>query len=78
MNLYVPTNNILRTEAPDVLAARPGIVNRVVRSAQDHGVLTRGLRGVALHFSPAFVISEDDIAGIAEGFHAALRDVAAG
>jgi hypothetical protein len=41
-------------------------------------VLTRGLRGVALHVSPAVVISEDDIAAIAEGFHAALRDVAAG
>ena len=64
--------------APDVLAARPGVVNKVVRAAQDHGVLTRALRGVALQFSPAFVISEDEIAGIAQGFHAALKDVAAG
>jgi adenosylmethionine-8-amino-7-oxononanoate aminotransferase len=64
--------------APDVLAARPGIINRVVRAAQDHGVLTRAVRGVALQFSPAFVISEDEIAGITEGFHAALKDVAAG
>ena len=64
--------------APDVLAARPGIINKVVRAAQAHGVLTRAVRGVALQFSPAFVISEDEIAGIAEGFHAALRDVAAG
>jgi len=32
---------------------------------------------VGLQFSPAFVISEDDIAKIAEGFDAALRDVAA-
>ena len=64
--------------APDVLAARPGIINKVARAAQAHGVLTRAVRGVALQFSPAFVISEDEIAGIAEGFHAALRDVAAG
>jgi putrescine---pyruvate transaminase len=64
--------------ATDVLAARPGIINKVVRAAQDHGVLTRAVRGVALQFSPAFVIGEDEIAGIAEGFHAALRDVAAG
>ena len=64
--------------APDVLAARPGIINKVARAAQAHGVLTRAVRGLALQFSPAFVISEDEIAGIAEGFHAALRDVAAG
>jgi len=40
-------------------------------------VLTRNIRGVGLHFSPAFVISEEEIARVAEGFDAALRDVAA-
>jgi adenosylmethionine-8-amino-7-oxononanoate aminotransferase len=58
-------------------AANPGAVDAVVGAAKRHGVLTRNIRGVGLQFSPAFVISEDDIAKIAEGFDAALRDVAA-
>jgi len=58
-------------------AANPGAVDAVVGAAKKHGVLTRNIRGVGLQFSPAFVISEDDIAKIAEGFDAALRDVAA-
>jgi putrescine---pyruvate transaminase len=58
-------------------AANPGAVDAVVGAAKRHGVLTRNIRGVGLQFSPAFVISEDDIARVAEGFDAALRDVAA-
>ena len=58
-------------------AANAGAVDAVVGAAKRHGVLTRNIRGVGLQFSPAFVISEDDIARIAEGFDAALRDVAA-
>ncbi len=59
-------------------AADAGAVEATVAAARRHGVLTRNIRGVGLHFSPAFVISEGDIARIAEGFDAALRDVAAG
>ena len=58
-------------------AANPGAVEAVVAASRRHGVLTRNIRGVGLHFSPAFVISEDEIARIGEGFDAALRDVAA-
>ncbi len=57
--------------------ANPGAVEAVVAAARTHGVLTRNIRGVGLHFSPAFVISEAEVAQIAEGFDAALRDVAA-
>jgi putrescine aminotransferase len=57
-------------------AANPGVVEATVAAARRHGVLTRNIRGVGLHFSPAFVISEGDIARIAEGFDAALQDVA--
>ncbi len=62
----------------DARAANPGAVDAVVGASKRHGVLTRNIRGVGLQFSPAFVISEDDIARIAEGFDAALRDVAGG
>jgi putrescine---pyruvate transaminase len=58
-------------------AANPAAVDAVVAAAKRHGVLTRNIRGVGLQFSPAFVISEADIARVAEGFDAALRDVAA-
>jgi putrescine---pyruvate transaminase len=63
--------------APEVLADDPGIVNRVVLAAREHGVLTRVLRGRALHVSPAFVITEAEIATLVDGFDAALREVAA-
>ena len=59
-------------------AANPGAVDAVVAAARRHGVLTRALRGVALQFSPAFVITESEIAAVADGLEAALRDVAAG
>ncbi len=58
-------------------AANPGAVDAVAAAARRHGVLTRNIRSVGIQFSPAFVISEQDIARIAEGFDAALRDVAA-
>lgn len=64
--------------SPEARAADPGVVDAVASAARRHGVLTRNIRGVGLQFSPAFVISEEDIARIADGFDAALRDVAAG
>jgi putrescine---pyruvate transaminase len=63
--------------APDVLADDPGIVNRVVLAARGNGVLTRVLRGRALHVSPAFVISEDELRFLVDGLGAALSEVAA-
>jgi putrescine---pyruvate transaminase len=63
--------------ADEVVAAEPGIIERVVAAARPHGVLTRSLRGRALHVSPAFVISEAEIATMVDGFAAALADVAA-
>ncbi len=59
-------------------AANPGAADAVVAAATRHGVLTRNIRGVGLQFSPAFVVTEDEIAQIADGFDAALREVAAG
>ena len=61
----------------DARAANPGAVDAVVGASKRHGVLTRNIRGVGLQFSPAFVISEADVARVAEGFDAALREVAA-
>ncbi len=59
-------------------AANQGAVDAVVAAARRHGVLTRNIRGVGLQFSPAFVITEDEIAQVADAFDAALRDVAKG
>jgi adenosylmethionine-8-amino-7-oxononanoate aminotransferase len=57
-------------------AADPGVVDKVVGAARRHGVLTRNLRGVALHVSPAFVITEEEITLMADAYEAALRDTA--
>ncbi len=62
--------------AAEVRSANPAAVDAVVAAARRHGVLTRNIRGVGLQFSPAFVVTEDEIARIAEAFDAALRDVA--
>ncbi len=58
-------------------AANPAVVDRVVAASMRRGVLTRNIRGVGIQFSPAFVVSEAEIARIAEAFDGALRDVAA-
>jgi putrescine aminotransferase len=62
--------------APDVLAADAGAVDRVVAAALREGVATRVLRGHALHISPAFVITEQEIDTMVEGLGAALEEVA--
>ncbi len=61
----------------DVLAADPGVPERVVAAALRHGVVTRVLRGHAIQISPAFIITEAEIGQLVEGLDAALRDVAA-
>ncbi|MDA8238556.1 MAG: aminotransferase class III-fold pyridoxal phosphate-dependent enzyme [Chloroflexi bacterium] len=61
----------------ETLAANPGAAEVVVASARRHGILTRVLRGVALQVSPPFVITEDEIRRMVDGFEAALAEVAA-
>jgi putrescine---pyruvate transaminase len=53
-------------------AADPGLGPRLVAAIRERGVITRLLRGVALQVSPPFVITEAEIAQIAETFAAAL------
>ena len=63
--------------AEDARAADPGIGPRLVAGIRERGVITRLLRGVALQVSPPFVITEAEIARIAEVFADAF-DAAAG
>jgi adenosylmethionine-8-amino-7-oxononanoate aminotransferase len=62
---------------PAVVAADPGLPEQVAASARRHGVLTRVMRGVALQVSPAFVVSESEIAALVDGLEAALSETAA-
>ena len=61
---------------PELLADDPGLVERVVGAALERGVATRVLRGHAIHVSPAFVITESEIAQLVDGLRGALNDVA--
>ncbi|HEY7077709.1 MAG TPA: hypothetical protein VH418_20170, partial [Solirubrobacteraceae bacterium] len=51
---------------PEARAADPGLVERIVAGCRRNGVLTRGLAGRALQLSPPYVISEEEIATVAE------------
>src|SRR5439155_24670667 len=62
---------------PSLLAADPGLPERVVSAALRHGVASRVLRGHALHISPPFVITEAEIDTMIDGF-AADMEAAAG
>ncbi|MEO8208030.1 MAG: aminotransferase class III-fold pyridoxal phosphate-dependent enzyme [Chloroflexota bacterium] len=62
---------------PEALAKDPTIPDRLVAASYRNGVATRVLRGHALQFSPAFVITEQQITAIAEAFGAAFDEVAA-
>jgi len=53
-------------------AADPGLGPRLVAAIRERGVITRLLRGAALQISPPFVITEAEIARIAEVFAAAF------
>jgi adenosylmethionine-8-amino-7-oxononanoate aminotransferase len=55
----------------------PPVLEQVVTAAWRHGVLTRTLRGRALHISPPFVITEEELERIASGLRAAITDVVA-
>jgi len=65
---------------PELLAERPGLVDAVARLARENGVLTRGLRGVALQLSPPFVVSEEElrtmVVRLAEGVDAVVSTAA--
>jgi putrescine---pyruvate transaminase len=56
--------------------ADPMIGQRLVAAVRDRGVITRLLRGVALQVSPPFVITEAELARIAEAFAGAFDEVA--
>ena len=58
------------------LSVPPPVLEQVVAAAWKRGILTRVLRGKALHVSPPFVITEAEIGTLAVGFRAALEDVA--
>jgi len=64
--------------AEDVRAADPSVGQRLVLAIRERGVLTRLLRAIALQVSPPFVITEQEIARIAEAFAGALDEVTAG
>jgi putrescine---pyruvate transaminase len=53
-------------------AADPGLAARLVTDIRDRGVITRLVGGTSLQVSPPFVITEPEIARIAEVFAAAL------
>jgi putrescine---pyruvate transaminase len=61
--------------AAEARAADPGLGQRLVLAIRDRGVLTRLLRGVALQVSPPFVITEAEIAAIADAFAGAFAEV---
>ncbi|HUQ42866.1 MAG TPA: aminotransferase class III-fold pyridoxal phosphate-dependent enzyme [Candidatus Limnocylindria bacterium] len=62
---------------PEVLEQDATAVEKVVAAALKHGVASRVLRGHAVHISPPFVITEDQIHAMVDGIGNALEDVAA-
>jgi adenosylmethionine-8-amino-7-oxononanoate aminotransferase len=61
---------------PSILEADATTIDRVVAACLRHGVATRALRGLAVHISPPFVITEDQIDAMVDGIGNALEDVA--
>jgi putrescine---pyruvate transaminase len=59
---------------PEALAATPGLPDIVADLALEHGLIGRGLRGVAMQASPPFVVSEDEIAEMARRLRLAVDD----
>jgi len=62
---------------PEVLEQDPATPDKVVAAALRHGVASRVLRAHAIHISPPFVITEDQIERMVDGIGNALEDVAA-
>jgi putrescine aminotransferase len=63
--------------APAALEQDPATPDKVVAAALRHGVASRVLRAHAIHISPPFVITEDQIDQMVDGIGNALEDVAA-
>jgi putrescine---pyruvate transaminase len=61
---------------PAVLEADPTTIDKVVAACLQHGVATRVLRAHAVHISPPFVITEEQIDAMVDGIGNALEDVA--
>jgi putrescine---pyruvate transaminase len=61
----------------DARTADPSIGQRLVVAIRERGVITRLLRGIALQVSPPFVITEAELARIADVFGDALDAVSA-
>ncbi len=62
---------------PSVLEQDPATPDKVVAASLRHGVASRVLRAHAIHISPPFVITEDQIDAMVDGIGNALEDVAA-
>jgi putrescine aminotransferase len=62
---------------PAQLEKDPATPDKVVAAALQHGVASRVLRAHAIHISPPFVITEDQIDRMVDGIGNALEDVAA-
>ena len=54
------------------IEARPGLVEEVVASARQEGILTRSLGGTAIHLSPPFVITKEQADVLAAGISRAI------
>jgi putrescine---pyruvate transaminase len=63
--------------SPAILEKDPTAPDKVVAAALHHGVASRVLRGHAIHISPPFVITEQEIGAMVDGIGNALEDVAA-
>jgi putrescine aminotransferase len=63
--------------APAALERDPATPDKVVAAALRHGVASRVLRAHAIHISPPFVITEEQIDRMVDGIGNALEDVAA-
>jgi adenosylmethionine-8-amino-7-oxononanoate aminotransferase len=61
---------------PGQLEKDPATPDKVIAAALKHGVASRVLRGHAVHISPPFVITEDQIDEMVDGIGNALEDVA--
>jgi adenosylmethionine-8-amino-7-oxononanoate aminotransferase len=61
---------------PEVLQADPTAIDKVIGAALRHGVASRVLRAHAVHISPPFVITEEQIDQMVDGIGNALDDVA--
>jgi putrescine---pyruvate transaminase len=60
---------------PEVLAADSTVLPRLIGALRDRGVLTRGLADGSVQISPPFVITRDELIGLAGAIDSALVDL---